>query len=98
MKKASTRGDEAIVGSWLSDAGGGPMLWVDGSGKYRLTIGSSPSLYLDSGHPAAAGIWEHVAGTWDGTTARIYVNGVEAASEPAAPSQIGGRDSASARW
>ena len=30
-----------------------------------------------------AGVWHHVVGTWDGTTQRVYVDGVEAGSQSA---------------
>ena len=36
--------------------------------------------YLDSGRTPTVGQWEHVAATYDGTTARFYVDGVEVAS------------------
>jgi Concanavalin A-like lectin/glucanases superfamily/Bacterial Ig-like domain/Bacterial Ig domain len=81
--KQSTKVDAAIVGSWNGGQGGGPMIWVDHvSGHYRLTLGGSFSNYLDSGVTPAVGHWQHVAGTWDGTTARIYIDGVLAASAP----------------
>ena len=36
--------------------------------------------YLDGGPTIAANTWYHVAGTWDGTTKRLYLNGVMVAS------------------
>lgn len=36
--------------------------------------------YLDSPMTIATGAWHHVAGTWDGTTKRLYVDGVPVAS------------------
>ena len=32
--------------------------------------------------PAPRGVWTHLAGVYDGAVARLYVNGVEVASEP----------------
>ena len=71
--------DTGIVGTWTSQ--GGPMIWIDHiNGDYRLTLGGSLSTYLDSGQQAAIGRWQHVAATYDGTTARIYLDGTLAAS------------------
>jgi fibronectin type 3 domain-containing protein len=78
VRKSTTKQDVAIVGSW---AGDGPMLWVDHvAGRHHLTLGSSFSAYLDSGVSPAVGTWQHVAATFDGVTARYYVDGVEVAS------------------
>ena len=38
--------------------------------------------YVDSGRTPTVGQWQHVAATYDGTTARFYVDGVETASAP----------------
>ena len=52
------------------------MIWVDHiNGHYRLTLGGSFGNYLDSGQTPAVGRWQHVAATYDGTTARIYIDG-----------------------
>ena len=59
------------------------MIWIDHlAGRYQLTLGSNLSSYLDSGRTPTVGQWEHVAATYDGSTARFYVNGVEVASKP----------------
>jgi fibronectin type 3 domain-containing protein len=81
VDKQTSKVDTGIVGTWNGNQNGGPMLWVDHiSGHYRLTLGSSFSNYLDSGRSPAIGQWQHVAATYDGTTARIYVDGTLAAS------------------
>jgi hypothetical protein len=57
------------------------MLWVDHlNGRYRLALGGSFGNYLDSGRTPAVGQWQHVAATYDGATARIYIDGVQTAS------------------
>ena len=76
--KRGTRKDVTVLGSWDS---GGPMIWVDNvNGRYMLTLGADSTNYLDSGRTPAVGTWQHVAGTWDGTTARLYIDGVEVAN------------------
>ena len=78
VQKSTAKKDVAIVGSL---AASGPMLWVDhAGGRHYLTLGESPSSYLDSGQSAVAGSWQHVAATFDGTTARFYVDGVHVAT------------------
>ena len=78
----SGQGDAAIVGTWTLEGSGGPMLWIDGSGVLRLTLNQRVANYLDSGYVLPAGEWHHVAATYDGTTARLYVDGKLAASLP----------------
>jgi hypothetical protein len=58
------------------------MIWIDHlSGDYRLALGGTLGNYVDSGRTPAVGQWQFVAGTYDGSTARIYVDGVQAASK-----------------
>jgi hypothetical protein len=81
--KQSNKVDVGVVGSWVGSQGGGAMIWVDHqSGRYRLAIGTNFGSYLDSGRTPTIGQWQHVAATYDGTTARFYVDGVETASAP----------------
>ena len=59
------------------------MLWVDHiATRYHLTLGGSLSSYLDSGRNPIAGQWQHLAATFDGTTARFYIDGTEVAAAP----------------
>ena len=81
QKQSASRNDVGVLGSWTS-SGGGPMLWVDHvATRYQLTLGNNGlASYLDSGHNPIAGQWQHLAATYDGTTARFYIDGVEVAS------------------
>jgi len=55
----------------LRDSAGGFqwVIWTDGDIR-TLTVGTVP-----------LGTWTHVAGTWDGTNQRAYVNGIEVGSQ-----------------
>ncbi len=78
--KQTSKVDAAVVGSWTSSQSGA-MIWVDHiSGHYRLALGGTFGNYVDSGQTPAIGRWQHVAATYDGTTARIYIDGALAAS------------------
>jgi hypothetical protein len=80
--KQTSKVDVGLVGTWVGSQSGGAMLWIDHlSGHYRLTLGSNLANYLDSGRTPNVGQWQHVAATWDGTTAHIYIDGIETASE-----------------
>ena len=46
------------------------------SSRSAATVSSG---YLDSGQNPIAGQWQHLAATFDGTTARFYIDGVEVA-------------------
>jgi hypothetical protein len=78
--KQSTKPDAGIIGSWVASQGGGIMIWVDPSGRYKLTLGNTLANYLDSGRSPAIGQWQHVAATYDGSVARFYVDGAQTAT------------------
>jgi hypothetical protein len=82
VKKSGNKLDDGILGSW-NWPGGGPMLWVDHlAGRYYLTMDAGLPSYLDSGAVPTTGQWQYLSATYDGATARFYLNGVQVASKP----------------
>src|SRR5262245_61419487 len=81
VQKQGAKKDVGVLGSWLGGQGG-PMIWIDHlAGDYQQTFASSGlSLYLDSGRTPVVGQWQHLATTFDGTTARFYIDGAEVAN------------------
>ena len=58
------------------------MLWVDHiAGHHYVTLNTGLSNYVDSGQAPATGQWQYLSATYDGTTARYYINGVQVASQ-----------------
>ncbi len=57
---------------------------TNNAGKYEFELSTTigADILLDSGVPFVSGTWAHVVGTYDGTTMRIYVNGVLKGSKP----------------
>jgi Concanavalin A-like lectin/glucanases superfamily len=49
-------------------------------GKLLFSLGGSPEKYAISPGALVLDTWYHVAGTYDGTTIRLYLNGVEVAT------------------
>jgi hypothetical protein len=72
--------NEGIGGRWVSGVGGA-FLWLDPDGHYTLVISGDPANYAHS-TLAPSGQYDYVVGTWDGTTAKLYVNGQVVASQP----------------
>jgi len=56
----------------------GWLFYVNNAGQWQFRLGSenlyAATVYSSSGN-ASTGVWQHVAGSYDGTTARLYVNG-----------------------
>lgn len=55
----------------------------DGSIEMYITVnGTLQVIRSGSSFPVAVGKWTHVGGTWDGSTLRLYINGLLAVSSP----------------
>ena len=78
------RRDHHEEGRRRSSAPGPAAARCSGSTTSRPTTTSRSAAasprYLDSGPDPIAGQWQHVAATFDGTTARYYIDGAEVAS------------------
>jgi hypothetical protein len=83
--------EEAVV-SW-SDRGGpaGTMMSLNhgasvtwGAALHWTMAGQTPDMGWGAGGPPAPGQWHHLAYTYDGTTARVYEDGVERNSKAVA--------------
>lgn len=56
------------------------------SGKVMFCLDAADTAGILSNTVLSPGVWYHVAATWDGTTAKIYINGVlDASAAKAAP-------------
>ncbi len=83
----------------VQDNGSTENGWVLGSrnNKFSFALRSSGTAlnYLTDPATSATGTWYHVAGTYDGTTLKLYVNGVQKAS---ATTQTGAIKYAASHW
>jgi len=55
-------------------------LYLGASGAWEFWINSGTGMVSIAGGSSALNAWHHIAGTFDGTNARLYVNGVAVAS------------------
>ncbi|SMD46300.1 Por secretion system C-terminal sorting domain-containing protein [Aquiflexum balticum DSM 16537] len=74
--------------------GNGFELWLDQNGQieFRLNRGNNGAAYRllsNYNYTGDVGEWIHVAATFDGTTSRIFINGIEDISATYAPFTIG---------
>jgi len=83
IKPENVSSDFMIIGKW---AKGDLEYWFDNVGNndalrlYAIFGGVSGPLESDDG-VLMAGVWQHVAVTWDGSTGVFYVNGVNAGED-----------------
>ncbi len=88
-----------IAGKWSSTGDDdGYLLWLDTDHTIKFPIDGAT--HLSSGVTAALNTWYHVEGTFDGTTAKIYINGeykaqqADSLTNTADPFEIGRYDDA----
>jgi hypothetical protein len=65
----------------------GYLFYVNNTGtwQFRLgTVGGYAGICTASGANASLGVWQHIVATYDGATARLYVNGTQVGTTAAA--------------
>ena len=79
IRKDSAQKGSPIVGSWASGSGGGPLLWIDDTNEVlslALTNSSTNYVYPPDRTITLTTGWHHCAGTYDGTTGKLYLDGL----------------------
>lgn len=72
-----------IVGKyWTTSADGYQLQVFNGQLRLDLATNAQPDFYLAASQILPTNQWVHVAGTYDGSRARLYLNGAEIASAP----------------
>jgi len=81
VKRDGTPGTyKYIAGKYYSGNNGSYNLYTGSSGGLRFYIGYSDTQWIpspDAGTGVWDGNWHHIAGTYDGSTVRLYVDGTE---------------------
>ena len=75
IRPSTTSGLHFVL--WMDD---GPFAFYLSNGVLIFSLAGSGGAVSAATPFTSAGAWTHVAGTYDGTTARLYVNGTEIAS------------------
>ncbi len=101
VKLDSISGDQLIVGKAASASDRILTLGTSGS-QAELELRTESTTHTVNGGTIVAGTWHHIAGTWNGTTLSLYVDGVSVATAAASgvldadgtmPVTLGGLDS-----
>lgn len=71
----TTAANGALIGN-LDNTAGGAALYL-ASGQLRLYVSAAGLHFMPSLQAINDGNWHHVVGTWNGTAAKIYVDGVD---------------------
>jgi len=76
IKLAAVTGTpQMIIGKYNTSGAYPYQLRIQGGDKVRFSVRTSSSEDVDTSNILSANQWIHVAGTWDGTIMRIYING-----------------------
>ncbi|MFP3904546.1 MAG: LamG domain-containing protein, partial [Armatimonadota bacterium] len=83
VKPENLDGSQAVVSKWNTNnqrsfmvllKNGKPIIWTSPDGSYDSLVTITGATELEPG-------WHHLAATWDGETLRLFVDGVEEASQ-----------------
>jgi len=77
VKSSTLTGSGAFIGNW-NGSNLQFLLKRDGS---EFSMFANSTALTTTGGQALLNTWQHIAGTWDGSFMRIYVNGVEVANQ-----------------
>ncbi len=86
VKIASTTAEKKVIAKWSDSAGAfSYLLSVGGAGNNKLVMAvATPGQTTSVGTTSmSVGTWHHLVGTYDGTTMRVYLDGVEDDTSPA---------------
>lgn len=91
VKPTSLSGTGCIIGNYSTGTSSNlQILLRRGNGFYEFWVGNGASWYqTTSVATPTINVWQHVAATWDGTVAKIYVNGVLSGTTTPAISTLG---------
>ena len=83
--KPKSVGTEGIIKKGITGGSAGYELSLGSSGKVFVRFNGQAASRVDSAtsYPTDGNTWVHVAGTYDGTTVRLYYNGVSENPKPA---------------
>jgi hypothetical protein len=96
VNPSQTAGLHTILNKWY--APDSYMLLVH-DGRFEFSVALAGTGTVTASAPAAAGVWTHVAGVFNGSTITLYVNAVAVASMPAAGTlQPSGRPLSIGSW
>jgi hypothetical protein len=73
---ADSTGSNMAIMSKPQGTGTGNSWQLELRDTNKLSFSGGSTHYLETPTNVAAGAWRHVAGTWDGTTKRLYIDGV----------------------